>query len=118
MTLPTEVVREPEIHSDTRMTSSADLDAEWDEEIRLRVEQIRNGTAGPDLLEVMAELDRCEAEHGDEFLDDVEDESGDPAEIEAAWADEIAERVRELREGTVKTYAAEDVMAVLRSRFG
>jgi hypothetical protein len=91
--------------------------AEWAEEIRRRVNQIRSGTAGRDLQEVVAELDRCEAEFAGSPMDDAGEDPDDPAEV-AAWEDEIGERLKEIREGTVKTYAAEDVMAALRARFG
>lgn len=115
MTLSIDRARDREIHGDTVMESAAAIQAEWDEDIRLRVEQIRNGTAGPDLQEVIAELDRCDAEFGDLAADD---EDGDLADLEAAWSNEIEERLREIRDGTVRTYAAEDVMAALRARFG
>lgn len=92
--------------------------AEWAEEIRRRVNQIRSGTAGRDLQEVVAELDRFEAEIDGNLMDDVGEDPDDPAGVAAAWEDEIGERLKEIREGTVKTYAAEDVLAALRARFG
>jgi putative addiction module component (TIGR02574 family) len=49
---------------------------------------------------------------------DSEDEDEDPAEVEAAWAEEIKRRVDEIRNGTVETYDAEEVMAELRARYG
>lgn len=42
----------------------------------------------------------------------------DPAEVEAAWAEEIRQRVEEIRNGTAETYSAEEVMADLRARYG
>ncbi|HLM69392.1 MAG TPA: addiction module protein [Longimicrobium sp.] len=51
-----------------------------------------------------------------EEADDELDE--DPAEVEAAWADEIKRRVDEIGNGTVETYALEDVLAEMRLRFG
>lgn len=92
--------------------------AAWAEEIRRRVNQIRSGTASRDLQEVMAELDQCEAELGNGLVDDAGENSDDPTEVAAAWEDEIGERLKEIREGTVTTYAAEDVMAALWARFG
>jgi hypothetical protein len=91
--------------------------AAWDEAIQRRVEGIRNGTGHwPELEEVLAELDRCEAEFMDDS--DEDDDDDDPAEVEAAWASEIQRRVDEIRGGTAKTYAAEDVIAAMRLRFG
>lgn len=95
----------------------AEFAAAWDEAIQRRIEGIRNGTGHwPELEEVLAELDRCEAE----FMDDSDDEDDDddPAEVEAAWASEIQRRVEEIRSGTAKTYPAEDVIAAMRLRFG
>ena len=94
----------------------AAAEAAWDVEITRRVEQIRRGTNLFDFSDVLAELERLEAgilEPMDDFGDAV-----DPAKIEAAWADEIKRRVDEIRAGTAETYAAEDVMAALRFRFG
>jgi putative addiction module component (TIGR02574 family) len=47
-----------------------------------------------------------------------DDEDEDPAEVEAAWADEIKQRIEEIRNGTVETIPADEVMAELRARFG
>jgi putative addiction module component (TIGR02574 family) len=47
-----------------------------------------------------------------------EDDDEDPAEVEAAWAEEIQRRVEEIRNGTVETIPADVVMAELRARFG
>lgn len=47
-----------------------------------------------------------------------DDEDEDPAEVEAAWADEIASRVEEIRNGTVETIPADEVFAEMRARFG
>ncbi len=118
MKLSSKDAQDEETYGSALVESAAGMGADWDEAVRLRVEQIRNGTAGPDLLEVMAELDRCAAECEDHLLDEEDEESEDPSAIEAAWADEIADRVKEIREGTVKTYAVEDVLAVLEVRFG
>lgn len=49
---------------------------------------------------------------------DDEDDDEDPAEVEAAWAEEIGRRVEEIRNGTVETIPADVVMAELRARFG
>lgn len=53
-----------------------------------------------------------------ESLADEEDEDEDPAEVEAAWAEEIKRRVEEIQNGTVQTIPADVVMAELRARFG
>ena len=53
-----------------------------------------------------------------ENLADHDDEDEDPAEVEAAWAEEIQRRVDEIRNGTVETIPADVVMAELRARFG
>ncbi|HEY0015896.1 MAG TPA: addiction module protein [Longimicrobium sp.] len=47
-----------------------------------------------------------------------DDEDEDPAEGEAAWAEEIKQRIEEIRNGTVETIPAEEVMAEMRARFG
>ena len=89
-----------------------------EKEIRRRVDDIRNGTGyWPDVEETLAELDRIRAEGPCNPADD-DGEDDDPAEVEAEWAGEIQRRVEEIRSGTVKTYAAEDVFAALRLRFG
>lgn len=94
----------------------ANVEAELAEAIERRADGIRNGTGHwPELEEVLAELDLCEAELMDD-ADDADDE--DPAEVEAAWALEIQRRVDEIRSGKAKTYAAEDVIAAMRLRFG
>lgn len=90
----------------------------WAEQIDRRVHDIRSGTARRELREVLAELDRYEAELGEMELDELDCEPDDLAELESAWADEIQTRIQEIEEGTVPTYAAEDVMAALRARFG
>lgn len=85
--------------------------------IAQRVEAIRNGAPlSEDLREILAEMDHAEAELADEPFEDGEDD--DPAGVEAAWADEIQLRVAEIRDGTAKTYDAEDVMTAMRLRFG
>lgn len=73
------------------------------------------------LLEVARELsphDRADLAHV--LLDSVDDEDADdePADVTAEWADEIERRVAEIRAGTAVTYAAAEVMAELRARFG
>ncbi|WP_420125241.1 addiction module protein [Longimicrobium sp.] len=50
-------------------------------------------------------------------LDD-EDEDEDPADVEAAWAEEIGRRVEEIRNGTVELVPADELMAELRARYG
>lgn len=52
-----------------------------------------------------------------ESLADEEDDE-DPAEVEAAWADEIKQRVEEIRNGTVELIPADEVMAEMRARYG
>jgi hypothetical protein len=42
----------------------------------------------------------------------------DPAEVEAAWAEEIKRRVDEIRNGSVETYALEDVLSEMEERYG
>ncbi len=94
----------------------AEVEAAFTEAVERRVKDIRNGTGHwPELEEVLAELEQCEAELMDD-ADDADDE--DPAEVEAAWALEIERRVDEIRSGEAKTYAAEDVIAAMRLRFG
>lgn len=39
-------------------------------------------------------------------------------EDQAAWAEEIKQRVEEIRNGTVETIPAEEVFAEMRARFG
>lgn len=90
----------------------------WAEEIRRRVEEIRSGPARQELQEVLAELERYEAEIGAPEWEASEGTVDDPTELESAWGDEIQARIQEIEEGTVPTYAAEDVMAALRARFG
>ncbi|HST59781.1 MAG TPA: addiction module protein [Longimicrobium sp.] len=86
------------------------------EALERRVDGIRNGTGHwPELEDVLAELDRCEAA----LMDDEDDaDDDDPEELEAAWAPEIQRRVDEIRSGEAKTYAAEDMIAAMRLRFG
>ena len=96
----------------------AEFEAGWNAAIQARVDGIRNATGEwSGLKEVLAELDRLETELADEDPDDSEDDV-DAAEHEQAWAAEIERRVAEVRAGTAKTYAAEDVVAALRLRFG
>jgi hypothetical protein len=52
----------------------------------------------------------------DSAADDDVDE--DPADVEAAWAEEIKRRVDEIRSGTAETYALEDVLAEMEERYG
>lgn len=93
--------------------------AQWEAAIQARVEGIRNGTGHcPELEELLAEQDRRRIDSLASELYEEDDEDGDPAEVEAAWAEEIQRRVEEIRAGTAKTYAAEDVFAALRLRFG
>jgi ATP-dependent exoDNAse (exonuclease V) beta subunit len=99
----------------------ADVARAWERDIRQRVDDIRNGTGHwPVVEELLAELDQYmdEAETDEEDDEDEDEDEDDPAEVEAAWAEEIQRRVEEIRSGTVKTYAAEDVFAALRLRFG
>ncbi|MBW3570741.1 MAG: addiction module protein [Gemmatimonadetes bacterium] len=48
----------------------------------------------------------------------AEEDDEDPAEVEAAWAEEIQQRIEEIRNGTVETIPADVVMAEMRARFG
>jgi putative addiction module component (TIGR02574 family) len=50
------------------------------------------------------------------LFDSVDEE--DPAALEAAWAEEIKQRIEEIQNGTVETIPAEEVMAEMRARFG
>jgi putative addiction module component (TIGR02574 family) len=50
--------------------------------------------------------------------EEAEDEDEDPAEVEAAWAEEIKRRVEEIQNGTVETIPADEVFAEMRARFG
>ncbi|HST59783.1 MAG TPA: addiction module protein [Longimicrobium sp.] len=92
------------------------VSAELRAAVERRVDGIRNGTGHwPEFEEVLAELDRCEAE----LLDDEDDaDEDDPEEVEAAWALEIQRRVDEIRNGTAETYALEDVLAEMEERYG
>jgi putative addiction module component (TIGR02574 family) len=51
-----------------------------------------------------------------ENLADQDEE--DPAEVEAAWAEEIERRLEEIRNGTVELVPADELMAELRARYG
>jgi hypothetical protein len=95
-------------------------EAAWAQEIGWRVQEIRDGTAELyDLEDVLAEMEeRYEAEIDDAALSSADDDLADPVDVEAAWAEEIKQRIDEVSAGTVRTCAAEDVMAVLRLRFG
>ena len=42
----------------------------------------------------------------------------DPAEVEAAWAEEIRRRIEEIRNGTAELYDLEDVLAEMKERYG
>jgi hypothetical protein len=95
----------------------ADVALAWERDVRQRVNDIRNGTGHwPVVEELLAEMDQYIADA--EIDEDDDEDDDDPAEVEAAWAEEIQRRVEEIRSGTVKTYAAEDVFAALRLRFG
>jgi putative addiction module component (TIGR02574 family) len=50
------------------------------------------------------------------LFDSVDEE--DPAALEAAWGEEIQQRIEEIRNGTVETIPADEVMAEMRARFG
>lgn len=52
-----------------------------------------------------------------ESIADEEDDE-DPAEVEAAWAEEVKRRVEEIRTGAVEGIPAEEVFAEMRARFG
>lgn len=54
-----------------------------------------------------------------ELLDSVADDDvdEDPADVEAAWAEEIKRRVDEIRNGTAETYALESVLAEMEERY-
>jgi hypothetical protein len=56
-----------------------------------------------------------------EFANDVADSVADDhldGEVARAAAEEIQLRVAEIRDGTAKTYDAEDVLTAMRLRFG
>jgi hypothetical protein len=87
--------------------SRADAEAAWAEEIKRRVDEIRNGTAETYALEdVLAEMEECYSTSDDD-LDE------DPAAVEAAWAEEIKRRVEELDAGG-ETIPGEEVFARVR----
>lgn len=48
----------------------------------------------------------------------TDDLDEDPADVEAAWAEEIERRLGEIRNGTAVTYALEDVLAEMEERYG
>jgi putative addiction module component (TIGR02574 family) len=48
----------------------------------------------------------------------ADEDDCDPAEVEAAWAQEIERRVEEIRNGTVELIPADEFMADLRARYG
>lgn len=81
-------------------------------EVRRRVEAARAGNVSAEIQELLAEPDAPLDN------DEDEDEDGDPAEVEGAWAEEIQRRVEEIRSGSVRTYALEDVLAAMDLRFG
>jgi hypothetical protein len=89
-----------------------------EERIARRVAAIRDGASiTGDLREILAEMDRGEAEFAvEEQYDAVEED--DPVEVEVAWGEEIRLRIGEILDGSVKTYDAEDVMTAMRLRFG
>jgi putative addiction module component (TIGR02574 family) len=68
----------------------------------------------------MTRLPNDRMELVDELLDSVADDELDenPADVEAAWAEEIKRRVDEIRNGTAETYALEDVLAEMEERYG
>lgn len=71
-----------------------------------------------ELRKHLMDLPRYErAEIAYELLDSVSDEDldEDPAEVEAAWADEIKRRVDEYDAGLVEAITAEDVFARARA---
>lgn len=105
-----ELVAEDEVEFESTMRA----------EIRRRVDAARAGNVSAELQEVLDEMDRIRLEPSEDphEMDEDEDEDMDPAELEAAWAEEISRRVEEIRSGTVKTYAAEDVIAALELRYG
>ena len=49
-------------------------------------------------------------------LDEDEDEDEDPAEVEAAWEEEIRHRLEEYRAGKVQPIPASEVFAEARAR--
>lgn len=52
-----------------------------------------------------------------EMPDRVDDDDADGAATEAAWAEEIERRVREVRDGTAELYDLEDVLAEMEERY-
>jgi Putative addiction module component len=96
--------------------SADEAEAAWADEIRRRVEEIRNGGAVTDeLAALLAELDRFDVEPAEEEAD--RDGPGFEPTVEEAWDEEIRYRVEEIRDGTAATYAAEDVFTALHLRF-
>lgn len=104
-------------------------EADWQSEIRSRVAEYqtdlvagcsaKKGRGQADgLWAVLAAMDDCEAEMDSAFVDGTDDDDEDTGAVDAAWAKEIQHRVAEIRDGITPTYAAEDVIAAMRIRFG
>lgn len=49
-----------------------------------------------------------------EILDTLHEPPEDPEEVKKAWQEELERRVREVEDGTAKTYSLEETMAYLR----
>ena len=69
-----------------------------------------------DLLErVLALPLKDRAEVAARVLESLDEGHEDPAAVERAWREEIGRRVREIREGKVKTVPSDDVFARARA---
>lgn len=67
---------------------------------------------------VLALMDVCDAEIRAAALAGGADEDEDWEDMDGVWTEEIERRVAEIHDGTTPTYAAEDVIAAVRIRFG
>jgi putative addiction module component (TIGR02574 family) len=64
------------------------------------------------------ELMKLSAEERAELADKLWISLESSVDVDAAWADEIARRLRDIDSGNVKTIPHEDVVAELRARYG
>lgn len=54
----------------------------------------------------------------EELYESVEESDGTPEEIEAAWGEEIADRVEQLERGEAKLVDGKEVFRRIRSEYG
>ena len=54
----------------------------------------------------------------EELYESVEESDGTPEEIEAAWSEEIADRVEAFERGEVETIDGEEVFRRIRAQYG